>query len=103
MTEKKNNYFTPIIAGILIMIFFIAFQQLFPIQEDAKRLIQGTLSIILRVFAAFWISTLTKQQGRKSLPFVIIGIIIPAITLIIVGIIGDKKKKAVANKVDIFA
>jgi len=97
MTEKENKYTTPIISGVLIMIFFIAFLQLSPIQGDAGRLMQGTFSIILRVFAAFWISSLTKQQGRKSLPFVILGIIIPAITLIIVGLIGDQKKKSVAN------
>jgi hypothetical protein len=80
------------------MVFFIAFQQLSPIRGDAGRLFQGTLSIILRVVVTFWISSLAKQQGRKSLPFVLIGIIIPAITLIIIGIIGDKKEKTVANK-----
>lgn len=90
MTEKEKIYRTPIIAGILIIVFFILFQTFSP-RGDAGRLLQGTLSIILRVFAALWINQIAKEQGRKSLFFVMLGIITPAVTLIIIGALGNRE------------
>jgi len=97
MKEHKKVYSTPIVAGILIMAFFLAYQFFSPVTGDAKRLLQGTLSIILRIFACFWVASLTTEQGRKSILFVILGIFLPAITLIIVGLLGDKKSKTIAS------
>ena len=92
MTTQDKKYLTPIVSGFFIMIFFIVFQQFAPFEGNLGRYIQGLLSVLLRIFAGFWIASLTKQQGRKSVPFVLLSILIPAITLIIVGIMGDKEE-----------
>ncbi len=98
MAKKKQDYSSPVVAGILIMVFFIAFQLILPIKANPVRLVMGALSIILRIIAVLWISELTKQQGRKSLFFMLLGILLPAITLIVVGAMGDKKPIKRPNK-----
>jgi len=89
---EKTKYNSPIISGIVIMVFFIGLTFIPFLKSDGGRLIQGTLSILLRAIVCFWISHLTKRQNRKSLGYIILAIFIPAITLIIVGSIGDKKE-----------
>jgi hypothetical protein len=101
MTELKSamrKYRNPIIAGFAVIILFIYLQEFSRLQGDGGRLIRGWLSIILRFFACTWIYQLTKSQNRKPIFYVLLGILIPAITLIIVGIMGDKKEKPIAYK-----
>lgn len=88
---KNKTYWTPIITGVLVMVFFVLYQIFSPIKGDTGRLVQGGLSLLLRVFVVYWINQIAKEQGRKALFFVILGIIIPAITLIIIGVLGKKK------------
>jgi hypothetical protein len=101
MTELKSSmgkYRNPIIAGFAVIALFIYLQEFSQLQGDGGRLIRGWLSIILRFFACIWIYQLAKSQNRKPLFYVLLGVLIPAITLIIVGIMGDKKEKPIANK-----
>ena len=73
------------------MVAFIAYYQ-FPVSKsDGGRLIGGILSILLRFFCCVWVSRLAKDQGRKATMFVILALFIPAITLIIMGIIDNKE------------
>jgi hypothetical protein len=92
---EKAKYTSPIISGIIIMAFFISLTFIPFFKSDGGRLIQGTLSILLRVIACVWISHITKRQHRKSLGYIILGIFIPAITLIILGLIRDKKEVSI--------
>jgi len=93
-----GKYREPIIAGFGVIILFIYLQEFSGLQGNGGRLIRGWLSIILRFFACTWIYHLTKKQNRKPLFYVLLGVLIPAITLIIVGIMGDKKVKPIAQK-----
>lgn len=85
-----NIKLSSIITGILVIIGFLTYYEIPFSKSDGGRLIGGTLAIILRASSCVWISQIAKSQGRKSLGFIISAIFIPAITLIIIGILGNK-------------
>lgn len=93
MSEKRESYKVPILAGLGIMAFFIAFYEFNPIGGEGGRLLEGTLSVILRIATCYWVSDLTKRQGRNPIGYVILAVFIPAITLIFVGMNGDSRQK----------
>ncbi len=89
---KKRKYQSLINSGFVIISVFVGISFIPFFKSDGGRLIQGGASILLRLVTCFLIADVTKRQNREKVPYIIMAIFIPAITLIIVGIIGDKKK-----------
>ncbi len=89
---EKRKYQSLISSGFVIIAIFVGISFIPFFKSDGGRLIQGSASILLRLVTCFWIADVTKRQNRERVPYIIMAVIIPAITLIIVGIIGDKKK-----------
>jgi len=92
-----NNYSRPISTGIVIILVFLLLQFLPRFLVNTVGMIIFTFSLILRLVVCYWIYFLTKQQGRPKIPFMLLALLIPAITLIIVGILGDRKITSIAD------
>ena len=92
MNLKKRKYQSLINSGFIIITIFIGISFIPLFKSDGGRLLQGGASIILRLVTCFWVADIAKKQGRESVGYVLLALIIPAITLIILGVIGDKKK-----------
>lgn len=91
--HSNGRNITAVITGFVVLLAFLAYYE-FPFSESAVgRMIGGTLSIILRAISYAWISKIAKSQGRKHLGYSIIGIIFPAITLIVIGLLGNRTIK----------
>jgi len=93
--KSRKIYWSPIIFGVGSIIFYTILMEV--LSGDFGRAARGTFSIVFRIFCYFWISHIAEQQGRKRVIFVIVGIFVPAITLIVMGLLGNKRENTIAN------
>src|SRR5688500_18839014 len=89
--KQNGKDLTAVITGCIVLVAFVLYSLLPFSESDGGRIISGTLSIILRIFSCIWISYIAKNQGRKPIGYVLLGIFFPAITLIIIGLLGNNE------------
>lgn len=86
-----KQYWHAFIAGLIIMVVFLIFYQLPFATTSAGRLVGGVASTILRILVGYWVAQLAKKQGRQPLWYVVVAVLVPAIMLIVIGLMGDKR------------
>ncbi len=102
-TDYKNSYKREIpafAAGIIILVvtamFLFSGALSSETYEDTEQWLKITswlsiLSLIVRLFAANWVSRIARRQNRHSVRWSWIAFILPGITLCIIGLLGKKE------------